>query len=162
MSVLFIIYFLNKYPSDMIKYFYRLLVLMLNQLSTILLVKMLQWHHAEQLLFIVIYCITTLMYWFTYFYWKEHTSVLTRSSLTDFAWGSSILISICRRIPLIFCFFPLIFFFTKSHTFSVWKLGSPAHLFVMVYTSEITRCVIITCIIWKVLSIAFNGILILY
>ena len=67
---------------------YRLLVLMLNQLSTILLVKMLQWHHAEQLLFIVIYCITTLMYWFTYFYWKEHTSVLTRSSLTDFAWGS--------------------------------------------------------------------------
>ena len=46
-SVLFIIYFFNKYPSD-IKYFYRLLVLMLNQLSTILLVKMLQWHDAGQ------------------------------------------------------------------------------------------------------------------
>ena len=93
---------------------YRLLVLMLNQLSTILLVKMLQWHHAEQLLFIVI----NLLYYNANV--LIHILLLKRTHLsadTFKSHGFCVRISICRRIPLIL-FFPFnLFFYQISHIF---------------------------------------------
>ena len=56
-----------------------------------------------------------------------HILLLKRTHLsadTFKSHGFCVRISICRRIPLIFCFFPLIFFFIKSLTFSYENLSA--------------------------------------